>query len=92
MNNKMYALYKGDQFLFIGTMKEIAEHRGVQLETIRFLNTPAYKKRSKYQHEPLILISAEDDEGEKKNGKSSRRAKRKARKRASKTTQPKVSA
>lgn len=64
MNNKMYALYKGDQFLFLGTMKEIAEHRGVQLETIRFLNTTAYKKRTEHQHDPLILIEAEDDEGD----------------------------
>lgn len=40
-----YALYKGENLLHIGTIKEIAKAHGVKANTIRFYNTPCYKKR-----------------------------------------------
>lgn len=40
-----YALYKGDNLLCIGTIQQIAKHRNVQPETIRFYLTPTYQKR-----------------------------------------------
>lgn len=42
---KEYALYKGEECLAIGTIKEIAEHMKVKPETIKFYMRPTYKKR-----------------------------------------------
>lgn len=43
---KIYALYRGEKFLGIGTKKELAELLNVKVETISFYGTPAYKKRT----------------------------------------------
>ncbi len=45
MNDKEYALYRGEDLLRIGTLKEIAEVENVQVKTIQFYMTPTYKKR-----------------------------------------------
>ena len=44
---KEYAMYKGEECLAIGTIKEIAEKLKVKKETISFYKTPTYKKRVK---------------------------------------------
>ena len=41
-----YALYKGDELLSIGTIKELAEEFRVGERTIHFYMTPTYKKRT----------------------------------------------
>lgn len=43
----MYALYKGDEFLCMGTIKEIAEKMGVSERTIRFYSSPVYQRRGR---------------------------------------------
>ncbi|NFA60077.1 hypothetical protein EXM63_02455 [Clostridium botulinum] len=43
--NKEYALYKGEELLFIGTIKEIAEKFNVQQSTIKYYFTNAYKRK-----------------------------------------------
>ncbi|QPA60668.1 helix-turn-helix transcriptional regulator [Lysinibacillus sphaericus] len=56
-----YALYKGDQMVAIGTVKEIAEERGVKPHTIRFYMSGAYQRRSKSEvNNRLQLIKLED--------------------------------
>lgn len=42
---KIYAIYKGDEFLFVGTAKECAKHFNIRNETVYFWNTQCYKKR-----------------------------------------------
>ena len=42
---KIYAIYKGDKFLFVGNVRECARYFNVRKETIYFLNSPSYKKR-----------------------------------------------
>ena len=44
---KVYAMYKGEECLGIGTIKELAEILNVKESTIRFYTTPTYKKRCK---------------------------------------------
>lgn len=44
---KEYALYKGEECLAIGTLKEIAKKMNVKERTIYFYTTLTYKKRSK---------------------------------------------
>ena len=45
MDDREYALYKGEELLRIGTLKEIAESENVKLETIQFYMKPVYKRR-----------------------------------------------
>ena len=42
---KEYAIYKGDKFLYMGTVKECANHFNVEERTIYFYATEAHKKR-----------------------------------------------
>lgn len=42
---KIFALYKGEEFIDIGTAKELAKNRKVKPEFIRYLSTPANKRR-----------------------------------------------
>ncbi len=42
---KIYAVYKGEEFLYEGTAKECAKHFGVKPDTIRWWNTVQNKKR-----------------------------------------------
>ena len=44
---KEYALYKGEDCLAIGTIKEIAEKMNVKYRTILFYTMPTYKRRCK---------------------------------------------
>ncbi len=54
-----YALYKGDEFLTLGTIREIAEETGKSELTLRFYTTPAHRKRRK--ETSLIVIKIEED-------------------------------
>lgn len=40
-----YAVYKGDEILFVGTISEIAERFNVKKNTARFWTTSANKRR-----------------------------------------------
>ena len=57
----IYALYKGDTFLFVGTKRECALYLGVKEKTISWLTTPTYNKRIKNEdHNRIIAIKFED--------------------------------
>lgn len=43
-----FAFYRGDEFVDVGTVRELAERRGVSQTTIRFLASARYHKRSSY--------------------------------------------
>ena len=61
---KVYAMYKGEECLGIGTLIQLAKQLNIKYETLKFYLTPVYKKRvenSKKRRE-LILI------GDKNNG------------------------
>lgn len=57
---KEYALYKGDDLLCIGTIKEIANNQNVKEDTIKFYGVKSYikriKKRSNKGYNSKILI------------------------------------
>lgn len=42
---RIYALYKGEQILSIGTIYEIAKDLGVEVRTIKYYATKAYKRK-----------------------------------------------
>ena len=59
---KQYALYKGDEFLEIGTRQELAEYLGVSITTIDFYKSRAWLDRSGYRS--YVLVEVKDDEEE----------------------------
>jgi len=40
-----YAMYKGDEILYIGTLEEIAEKHGVRRETVYYYTTESYQRK-----------------------------------------------
>ena len=59
-----YAVYKGDEFICLGTARECAENLGMKIPSFRILATPSYKKRfaKKFKPNALEVIVLEDDE------------------------------
>ena len=55
----VYALYKGDKLLAVGTKKELANQLGVKIGTISFYHAPAYRSRDKNVKNRRILIKIE---------------------------------
>lgn len=53
---KVYALYRGEKFLGIGTKKELAELLNVKVETISFYGTPAYTKRTNLEKGRRLVV------------------------------------
>lgn len=45
IDGRIFAVYKGDQYIMDGTLQEIADARGIKLNSARFLTYPSYKKR-----------------------------------------------
>lgn len=57
--SKEYALYKGDELLGIGTIKELSEELGVLPETIYFYKSSTYAKRGPGKNR-RVLVAVED--------------------------------
>lgn len=64
-DNRVYALYKGDSLLDIGTLKEIAANQGVAIRTIYGYKNPSYAKRTpKGKGRTLVLLDDDEEEEE----------------------------
>lgn len=59
---KVYALYKGDEFLEIGTYEELAKYLGVSKRTIQFYLSPSNKKRDKGNKYVVVKLEEDDNE------------------------------
>jgi hypothetical protein len=59
-----YALYKGDRFIDLGTIKELSERLGITTATLWFYTSKAYEKRSEQKKSDnlKILIKIEEIE------------------------------
>lgn len=42
---KIYAMYKGEECLGIGTIIQLSKQLGIKIQTLRFYLTPTYKER-----------------------------------------------
>lgn len=63
----MYALYKGEKCLGIGSIPQLAKQFNVQLRTIQYYGTNAYKRKlekRKKSYDAKILIDLDDSEVE----------------------------
>lgn len=60
------AMYKGDDFICGGTIKECAAFRGVKPDTIRYYLSQAYanKVAKRNSKNPIQVVRVEDDEDE----------------------------
>lgn len=56
----IYALYKGDKFIDLGTREYLAKLLNCTTTTISFYCKPAYLKRIKNKGNSLIVIRIED--------------------------------
>lgn len=59
---KEYALYKGDEFVTIGTIEEIANFLGIKIESVKFMTYPTHKKRSESRTNASILVDLDEAE------------------------------
>lgn len=63
MSSKVvYAVYKGESFLDLGTAEELARKFKVKRETVWFWNSPANKKRNRKNRIIAIKIEKEEEE------------------------------
>ena len=47
MSEAFYAVYKGDEFVAMGTAKELSKELGCKPDTIRWYTYPSAKKRTR---------------------------------------------
>ena len=61
-----YALYKGDNFLDIGTIKELSKRYDISVKTLRWYSTPCYKNKIKNKKniKSYVVVRIEDKEDE----------------------------
>lgn len=55
----VYALYKGDIFINLGTVPELAKYLNVSERTIKFYTTKTYRERRKESNNSIIVIKVE---------------------------------
>ena len=55
----IYAIYKGEEFLNLGTVPELAKYLGVSTKTIKFYTTKTYRKRRKDDGNNIVVIKVE---------------------------------
>lgn len=53
--NKIYALYKGEDFIADGTIQEIHEKTGKSVEFLKYMTYPIYAKRIKNSKNRLTM-------------------------------------
>ncbi|HFJ9381206.1 TPA: hypothetical protein ACGW65_005733 [Bacillus paranthracis] len=61
-NERVYALYKGDQFLTDGTILEISKGTNKSLDWLRYMLTPSYEKKRENSINCLRLIQIDDED------------------------------
>ena len=67
---KEYALYRGDDFVDIGTKRELGKRYGIPLSTLDDMTTE--RARERYAGSGLCLVDVtEEEDGEAQDGKAS---------------------
>lgn len=58
---RIWALYKGDEFIALGTIAELAEQTGKRFDSLMWMTNDSYKKRPDKGNKTQ-LYEVEDDE------------------------------
>lgn len=61
----IYAAYRGDEFVDVGTAEELSERMGVKLDSLKFMSRPSHHKRTSYKALRVYKYE-EGDDGEEK--------------------------
>lgn len=61
MEPSLYAIYKGDEFIDLGTIAELAERRHVRAERIRDMARPSYHRKVN-EETSVLAYKIEEDE------------------------------
>ena len=61
IDDKIYALYKGEDILITGTIKQIAEYRNIKEKSVRFMLYPAYKNSRGDSKKALALVLLDEE-------------------------------
>lgn len=59
-HKRIYALYKGDEFISEGTIREISKATGKTVDFLRHMTYPVYEKRCGNGVKRLKMISLDD--------------------------------
>lgn len=59
--HRIWALYKGEEFIASGTVAEIAEETGKKFGILMFLTRPAYKRRKDFGNRLQMFEIGDDD-------------------------------
>lgn len=57
----LYALYKGDVFIDIGTKEYLAQKLNINIRSIEFYMSPTYQKRNNYKGWVVIRVDDFDE-------------------------------
>lgn len=61
-DKKIFALYKGDTFIDVGSLEGISKRQNMRKETLLSLKTPYYINKIKDKEDCLFLIKVDDEE------------------------------
>ena len=64
MKNKIYALYKGDEFMFLGTMQEISKKLNINMSNLYKIKNRT--KRGLVKDKGMVLFEVEGDADEER--------------------------
>lgn len=58
----VYAIYKGDEFVDVGTAPELSERTGLSVSLLRWYSSPCWARRSGGRG--VVVIKVDDGKGE----------------------------
>ena len=58
----VYAVYKGEEYLFEGTKEEICKRLGISVATFNFCRSSYYKNRKTHLNNRRIIIRVDGDD------------------------------
>ena len=59
---KCFAIYRGDKFVDVGTLDELAARTGLKKETLRFYATSVHRKRRPEDGVIVFRLEEEDED------------------------------
>ena len=58
----VFALYRGDTFVDVGTLDELAARTGIKKDSLRFYATSVHRRRMKNPDKCLVCVRLEEDD------------------------------
>ncbi len=55
----VYAIYKGDTFIDVGTAKELSRSQGIKVKTVQFYASGASKRRAGTSTNRIVVVRVE---------------------------------